>query len=45
MEVGIPVLCIFESSRYYMLPVFLGKASSFWLLAVMEEVIKAELAC
>jgi hypothetical protein len=45
MEVGIPVLCIFERSRYYVRSVFLGKALNFWLLAVMEEVIDAELTC
>lgn len=43
MEVGIPVLLIFES-RGYMRSVSLGKASILWLLAVMEEVLNIEVA-
>ena len=43
MEVGVPVLRIFES-RSYMRSVSLGKASILWLLAVMEEVLNTEVA-
>lgn len=39
---GVPVLRVYESSRGLMCSVSMGKACALWLLAVMEEVPRAE---
>jgi hypothetical protein len=42
MEEGVSVLRVFERSRGFMRSISMGKVIVQWLLAIMEELLKAE---
>jgi len=44
MEEGVAILCVFERSRGFMHSVSLGKATVLWLVAIMEELLNAEVS-